>query len=165
MNTYETIINDVLIQKQNEIINRELMLAYAGGLIDGEGCIGIYGNSHNGNYQLRISVEMVHNNGLKILNQLFGGRWYNQKAKAPRRARYKWMLFNSKAEKALKQLIPYLLVKHNHAQIALEANWSQFIGGKKLTSEEIKIRHSVYSRIKKLNKRGYYPEEGEKLYE
>jgi len=151
---------DDVKQRFTNLIDREILLAYAGGLIDGEGCIGIYYNSVNHNYQLRISVEMVHKDGLEILDKLFGGRWYNQAAKQPRRARYKWMIFNLTAANALKELLPYLYVKKEHANVALTGCWDAFRGGKTLSQEEIKIRESIHGQMKKLNKRGFFETKG-----
>lgn len=135
--------------------NRESLLAYAAGLIDGEGCIGTYYNKVTKNYQLRITVEMVEKEGLVVLEKLFGGKWYYKEAKIPRRARHLWMLFGSEAEKALKELQGYLLIKNKQANEVLKADWSGFIG-KPLSDEQVSIRESVNIEIKKLNKRGYY---------
>jgi len=158
-NSINIILNkhiDSYYQRFNQFIFREIYLAYSGGLIDGEGCIGIYYNNYNHNYQLRISVEMVNKEGLEILSFLFGGKWYNQKAKNPRRAKYKWMIFNSQAANTLKELLPYLFVKQEHAKVALLGNWHKYIGGKKLSAKEKQIRQKICNKMKELNKRGYY---------
>ena len=139
-----------------DLINKEILLSYAAGIIDGEGCIGMYHNSHNGNYQLRITVEMVDKEALTILGNLFGGKWYIKKAKVPRRERHSWMLFNDEAAIALKQLLPYLTIKKGRAEKALTADWKSFIGGNKMTKEQQSIREEVAKFIKEKNKRGYY---------
>lgn len=130
-------------------------LAYAAGLIDGEGCIGTYWNSVHRNFQLRITVEMTEKVGLEHLEGLFGGKWYFKPAKTPRKARHLWMIFNSKAENAIKQLLPYLKVKKEHAETALKADWTSF-KGKRLTEVQKQIREGVNITLKELNERGYY---------
>lgn len=102
---------------------------------------------------------MCSKEGLLILEKLFGGKWYYQKAKQPRRAKYKWMIFNKNAYYALKELEPYLYVKKQHANVCMKGNWDKFIGGKKLTDEETKIRETIHKEMTQLNKRGYFGEE------
>lgn len=134
---------------------KEIKLAYAAGLIDGEGCIGIYYNSHNGNYQLRITVEMCERQGLEILYELFDGKWYyKEHSNRPnRRPVYVWMLFNSRAEDALGQLVPYLQVKHKHAINALSVDWHSF-AKRPLPPEENEKRAVVHKLMKEYNIRG-----------
>ena len=114
----------------------------------------MYKNSHNGNYQLRITVEMVDRRGLDVIALLFGGRWYSKPNNPPRRARYVWMTFNSEAESALRELSEYMRVKRDHALVALEADWSGFIG-RPLPREQKDARERVANRIKEMNARGY----------
>jgi hypothetical protein len=133
----------------------EYDLAYAAGLIDGEGCIGIYPNSHNGNYQLRLSVEMTDKIGLSVLWRLFGGKWYYKKAVAPRKARYVWMTFNREAASACKALRPYLRVKAKQVDNVLTADWLSFYK-RKMSLEQQAIRKQVWLKNKELNSRGYY---------
>lgn len=128
-------------------------LAYAAGLIDGEGCIGLYHNSHNGNFQLRITVEMCERHGLDLLASIFGGRWYHKQKSAPRRPCFVWMAFNSEAESALIRLLPFLRVKRRHAEVALTADWHSFYK-RKMSPEQQKVRQAVCAEIKILNRRG-----------
>jgi hypothetical protein len=139
---------------------RIIKLSYAAGLIDGEGCIGMYLNSHNGNYQLRLSVEMGEREGLDILDGLLPGKWYYRPPKNPKRETYTWMLFNSDAYLFLKELEPFMYVKKKHAQIIQEADWINF-KGRPLTQNEKDTRKSIATRIKQFNERGYYGEGNE----
>lgn len=134
-----------------------LELAYAAGLIDGEGCIGTYWNKVYKNYQLRITVEMVDPEGLEHLHSLFGGRFYYKPANksANRRARHLWMVFNSEAESALNKLLFYLKIKNKQASIALTCDWHSFNSNNPLTTEELNKRHEANERIKQYNKRGF----------
>lgn len=136
---------------------REIKLSYIAGLIDGEGCIGMYLNSHNGNYQLRLSIEMTIKSGLDLVYEVFGGKWYYRPPCVPTREKYTIMLFNKEAFFALKELEKYLIVKKEHAKIIQEADWVSF-KNKKMTDEQQLIRVSVSNRIKELNTRGYYGE-------
>lgn len=130
-------------------------LSYAAGLIDGEGCVGVYRNSHLGSYQLRITVEMVQDEGLAVLRELFGGSMYEKPRKNPKwRPTRSWMVFGSTAETALKELLPHLRVKKSQAELALTADWSSFNSNTPLTDVEKQQRVFVHDEMKKLNKRG-----------
>jgi hypothetical protein len=131
----------------------EAELAYAAGLIDGEGCIGVYKNSHNGNFQLRITVEMVEREGLDLLAKIFGGRWYSKNKAAPRRPTHVWMTFNSEAERAIRMLIDHLRVKAPQANAVLKADWHSF-AKRKMCPEQQLVRESVASEVKQYNMRG-----------
>lgn len=128
-------------------------LAYAAGLIDGEGCIGIYHNSHNGNYH--IAVEMVDSSGLEELHNLFGGRWYFKPATDVRRGRCSWMVFNSAAENALRLVLPYLRVKRPQAELGLTTQWGprsqQF---RRLPRDEQATRARCHEIMRTLNQTG-----------
>lgn len=132
-------------------------LAYAAGLIDGEGCVGVYRNSHNGNYQLRITVEMTVKRPLDKLYSMFGGRfYYKAKANMPNhKPAHTWMVFNGNAEKVLKLILPYLLVKDKQAKEAIRENWgasyNRFQG---ISKRKQGKRVTIAKRIKKLNARG-----------
>lgn len=131
-------------------------LAYAAGLIDGEGCIGTYYNKVHKNYQLRVSVEMCEREGLDHLANLFGGKWYYKQKRAPRRGIYCWMVFNSEAERCLKALYPHLKVKKKHAEAALLGDWHSYNRSNPLTEAEKIIRKEINIKIKSYNERGYY---------
>lgn len=129
-------------------------LAYAAGLIDGEGCIGIYRNSHNGNYQLRIAVEMVESSGLQELHSLFGGRWYFKTGTEVRRPRCSWMVFNSAAEAALRLILPYLRVKRPQAELGLSTKWGARPQFQRLAADEQARRAKCRELMRCLNQTG-----------
>lgn len=98
---------------------------------------------------------MVPLTGLKVLFNLFGGKWYYKKANPPRKARYTWMVFNSHTEKVIKELLPYLRIKNKNVNNVLKADWTSFIG-RPLTKKEKDIRKKVWIANKEINNRGYY---------
>lgn len=131
-------------------------LAYAAGLIDGEGCIGIYYNKIKHVYQLRISVEMVDHVGIDYLLKLFGGSYYYKEPKIPRREHHTWMIFSSKAEEVLTQLLPFLLVKKQQALTALTCKWIGFNGRNFPSEDDLTKREQASIKMRELNKRGFY---------
>ena len=94
--------------------------AWAAGFFDGEGCVGVYHNQ--GRYVLSVSVSQGRREPLEILLAMFGGSiqrdyrpgGYNGKGT------YSWRISGNKAAKALKAMLPFLVVKLAQAEVALE---------------------------------------------
>lgn len=133
----------------------EIDLAYCAGLIDGEGCIGIYYNKVHKNFQLKLQVQMNEKRPLDKLYKLFGGSFYVKEAKPPRHKQHTWVVFGSKAEEVIKLIRPYMLVKDKQVDEVLKCDWTNF-KGKSLSDEERQIREVTKERLTKLNQRGFY---------
>lgn len=107
------------------------ILAYLAGIVDGEGCIGIYGNygrwiSSRGKrkaiYRLDVKVGMSDPEPIVLLRQVFAGSIHTRKQlpQGGRRPFYTWCVSQRKAKYALSLLIPYLRAKKAQAELALE---------------------------------------------
>ena len=88
--------------------------AWAGGLIDGEGCITI----HSGT--LRLDVQSTSRITIETLHSLFGGTCAveSRRTKSGRTV-FKWSLYGKKARNCLSKLIPYMVEKKKQAQLAV----------------------------------------------
>lgn len=105
-------------------------LAYAAGIIDGEGCITIakspvYRNRRqlNPQYQLRVAVVMTDPSACKWLHEKWPGGFsclhperYNSRA----RKTYAWNLTANKAASFLGAIRPFLKIKHRQAMVAIQ---------------------------------------------
>jgi hypothetical protein len=105
-------------------MNRKHQLAWAAGFIDGEGCIMIVRNtaktSRGVYYTLRINVAQNDPRPLEILSALFGGNVRKRKVKSPLRTHcWEWTISTMQAAHALQQMLPYLVVKREQAEIAI----------------------------------------------
>lgn len=131
-------------------------LSYAAGLVDGEGCIGVYHNSHNGNYQLRLSIDMVEPIAINLCHDLFGGVMYqkNKFGYMNRRDTNMWLVFNNEAANSIRAIEPYLRVKKTQAQSVLHIDWLAGSGGQKISEEDKNLRMQSCAILKKLNQRG-----------
>lgn len=97
-------------------------LAWAAGIIDGEGSIGIYKNRHRNNWELRVSVGNLDPRLLRLLRELFGGHTRLSKvAKGRYRPLWKWAVSHRGAERCLRLVMPWLVAKRDQAELALEA--------------------------------------------
>lgn len=149
----------------------EINLAWAAGIIDGEGCIGIVRddrkalNEKNGwnlspIYKLRISVGMSHLETIEKLYEIFGdGRINGQKCyKRPGHKQvYYWTVNADAAWKVIEKVKPYLVTKRVQAELAeLFYNRRRLKGGVKnrANTDIIGEREDFFDRMALLNKRG-----------
>lgn len=83
--------------------------AYLAGVMDGEGCIGVYRDSRNGNYYLQVCVAQTNTKDLTMLRDMFGGRLNKNLLR--------WNAH--KGENILRKVFPYLRWKKNEAELAI----------------------------------------------
>jgi len=102
--------------------------AYAAGLIDGEGCIGLYNTRTRKErraayYQLTVRVAMRSGAPILWLQSRFGygtTTSHNKGSKAADVFYYVWQARNRQAETVLREILPYLVEKAPQARLALE---------------------------------------------
>lgn len=100
-------------------------LAYAAGLIDGEGCIQICKHRHSKylvgyHYELTVRVAMADAEPILWLKQTFGGSLLYSPKKGNNKGMYRWSVSPRLAVKCLNAILPYLKAKRTQAEIALE---------------------------------------------
>lgn len=142
--------------------------AYLAGILDGEGCIGVYSRSkqHKGNRQItparsfrpRISVTSTTHNLVDWLQTSFGGQVEPiQSNNENWKDSYHWDLVDVQTIFAIcKNTLPYLKVKKEQAELVLEfpfnVKCNQYTT--ELTQTTYALKESLYQRTLKLNKRG-----------
>lgn len=139
---------------------RSTDLAWAAGIVDGEGYVGISRRKHPNttDYYPRLRVTMTHKSTVERLLGMFVNtqvRLYQDKRNTPRKLQYVWDLRSRVVKEVLKQLYPYLFTKKEQAKYILE--FSERCGakimGKRLTVAEKNERVTFFSILKHLNKR------------
>lgn len=98
-------------------------LAYLAGFLDGEGSIqiarGHWKNFPRG-YTLHVSAKQVDPAPLRMLAERFGGRVIPVVSPQPNRLPYyRWGIVGRVAAAALRSVLPYLVVKHGQAELAV----------------------------------------------
>lgn len=96
-------------------------IAYAAGLIDGEGCFFI-GKGINGNTAIYLQVKMTDRAAVQWLHETFGGV-FGEKAASTNRAEntFEWRVFRRDLlYRVTKELLPYLKVKRLAATITVD---------------------------------------------
>ena len=102
-------------------------LGYAAGVIDSDGCItiGRHNKVINGNtftnYRLEVIVGQTDGRAVDFLFGTFGGYIHKRNALPPNRPFiYRWEIRGEKAMKLLKRLIPFLRIKREQAELAIQ---------------------------------------------
>jgi hypothetical protein len=143
------------------------VLAYIGGILDGEGCILISKSNRtrkenkNPVYSTRISVSMCDKEIPELFYKLFGGSLQKRHRSKNRKHKptYEWILSTKKCIHFLEIIIPFLRIerKIKTARICLEFQkhvTNKNIKGKRLTKEELDFREEMYLFSKEFNHRG-----------
>src|SRR5437588_754957 len=100
----------------------ESILSYTAGLFDGEGSVMIIlGRKPRSEYQFhKLVVSLASTNG-EIIDWIignFGGKAYLHPGKGNHKDAWKWMLSSMQAEKFLRSIRPYLIIKALQADVA-----------------------------------------------
>lgn len=97
-----------------EIGQRLTDLSWAGGLIDGEGCI----TAARG---VRLEVQSTSRATIERLRELLGGKCYVESRKTAKgRTVFRWVLYGAEAQKVLQDLSPYLTEKKEQAALVIK---------------------------------------------
>jgi len=135
----------------------ETNLAYVAGLIDGEGTlvVGKYprkGNKYLG-YRGFLAIANTHVPMLQFLKSIIGGKIVEQ---GKGRGCYSLSLSTNEIRNCLPQIVPFLVVKKEQAEVLLDFLERQFNNASAPVSDELlKFYESCYQRLKKLKKVRY----------
>lgn len=150
-------------------MDKKSKIAYAAGIIDGEGYIGIKvykPNKNNGTinytYLPRIVIKMNSGQIMDFFRSMFGGAVNLTPQKdSGYFPGFVWELTGSSATKVLKQLLPFLRTKKKQAEAAIRLQSRIDVGIKKrignkhgnpLSANEVAIRKKIHEEVKHLNK-------------
>lgn len=152
----------IIMQVNHGNPRQAAQIAYAAGLIDGEGTVRINkmraterNQSKQPHYVGLVAIGMVTPTPLKFLQGLFNCGTIREERVPNARSIWRWTI-NAKSDVVtlLDAVRPYLLVKHEQADLVID-----FIKNKKppfnrkagLSEEEIRWREDVYQKVRKLN--------------
>lgn len=129
--------------------------AYTAGIMDGEGCIRLQKN-----YGLDVSVGNTDLDLLMWLKEHWGGKIHPNRWHSPTRNAkpfYHWRICGGDAFPMLRAILPYMVVKHNRAQKALELEAVYGLKNNYLPgfNESCRVkRQEVRDALQKMNRRG-----------
>jgi len=137
---------------------------YLAGILDGEGYIGISSRKMSGrrNYVERVVIVLsAKGGGLKVLEyfkRYYGGKIYKKKIYKyktsfnPNRVLWGYEASHLKARKILKDLLPYLIIKRQQANLAIKCGSNKTTADKKgVPIKELERRYNLYLKVRKLN--------------
>jgi hypothetical protein len=99
-------------------MSRSQWIIYAAGFFDGEGCISIVFHKKK-HYSLELAVSQADPNPLWAMQSLFGGRIVKH-GQSVNRPVYYWKASSRQSMEAIKEMLPFLVVKREQAIIALQ---------------------------------------------
>lgn len=136
-------------------------LAYAAGIIDGEGSIVIgrcLTRRKTPIYSFVVEVAMADREAVDWFHKSFGGGLY-EFSKPERRKSYRWQVGTNNAKKFLMAIIPYLKVKQKQAELAIkfqnQRSYAYHCGNPK-PQEVIDLEKSLYEKLKRFHKEGNF---------
>ncbi len=149
-------------------MKRECVWAYAAGLVDGEGWVGItkrkiYGRRRNVFYEPNISVMMTNEGAIDWLAHNCGGKKCSTVVRrGNHKSVYRWMIYGSKEATAfLEKIKCFSVVKKEQICIVLalcrsieEHRWQHVKGG--LPEYLLAYRESLCQESRRLNKKGKF---------
>ena len=130
--------------------------AYAAGILDGEGCVGIARASHTGNtkitvyYRLRIEIVNTSIDVIAWLYQNYGGNMNDIKLIPGRNMKptFRWDVQSDMAYQFLQKVYSYVIIKKKQVEVAFS-----FINRQYNEDGE-----TFYLQMKELNKQGVKPD-------
>lgn len=148
-----------------------VVAAYAAGLIDGEGYIGVSvaragGPRKTDSFRIVVKIAMCERGAIEFVARHYGGsRIALRPRKNPRhRPTWEWTIRGMDAARLLSAAEPYMHVKQRQARLAIEicervksVRYMPSTGGRRIAEtppEEVAVRRALSTEIKRLNARG-----------
>ena len=128
-------------------------IAYAAGLFDGEGCVSIYkiGNRRlNCALYLRAQIVMTDPRPLQWMKQRFGGSLTQRKRQKHYKVSFDWRLFSENALQFLELVRPFLIVKKDQAELAIEFQKISRRNKRKKNNPDNEVKLDLYGKVRDL---------------
>lgn len=136
------------------MIEREDLI-YTAGVMDCDGHIMVRYFKRKDRYSIAAGATNTKKALSEFLKDKFGGSVSVRKDKNPKhKTRYDWYISEKSAFPFIKSIVPYLKLKKEQAEIAME--FKKLIGkqGSKQSADNQQKRIELYSKVHKLNERG-----------
>lgn len=131
----------------------ETELSYMAGIIDGEGCIGIY-YSKRGKYEARLQVSNTSKCLVDWIIQRFAKPYIGVHKMAGQKDVFVLSWIGKTAAGLIKEVAPFLQIKRAQADLLLEFVDTILVRGKRLSPELKALRDDMCLRSHELNRRG-----------
>lgn len=115
-------------------LNRSEMVIWASGFFDGEGCVSLSCSRKKGrepSHTMRLTVFQIVREPLDLLQWLFGGTVKRRNPAGTSSAGWCWAIGGAQSADALEEMLPFLLVKHAQAIVAVAFQRRRLPSGQK----------------------------------
>lgn len=136
----------------------ELEYSYLAGLIDGEGCIGLYEHINKkkqwtNTFNMQFSITNTDKNIIEWIQKTFGGKWYIVTKKSQKLSECYKIYFNyENSYHILNKILPYLIIKKSQCKVAIEFLYVVLSGvGKNIKKTALE---ELYEKYKYMNTNG-----------
>ncbi len=134
-------------------------LAYVAGIIDGEGCFGMYYSKRLDRHIMTVDIYNSCLELLKWINEIFPGEYREIKAPSKKihvnwKPQYIWRSNNNQTLQFLKDVLPFLIVKKKQCELAIKFRETFLKRECPVSQKTREIRRSLYEEMKLLNQRG-----------
>lgn len=130
----------------------ESQKAYIAGFVDGEGCTGVF--KCGGYYKMYVQISNTDIRPLEFIRERYGGSIAERKTKvrSNHKSQYKYTLCKEAAHRLLRDIVPYLIIKKDVANVAM--SFSDIRWG------DTDSKRGLYLQTRELNRRGVSVSEG-----
>ncbi len=98
---------------------RKIDLAYTAGIVDGEGCIGLYLSS-NKSFRVHVTVTNTNEWLIQWLKFAYGGNVCSAPVPVNCKLAWRWNIVSNQATNFLETIMPFLKLKRQQAELAIE---------------------------------------------
>lgn len=142
-------------RRAREAVN-PLIVAWAAGFFDGEGCVYAGEGVQKGGYRrftFTVSAGQVVRDPLEVLEEHWGGTIHPIQSRGyGSRPQWLWMVRGQAAARFLEDVLPFLRVKATVARAALPGLLNTHRHGVNLSPDEIAMRRAAVSEVRSLNR-------------
>ncbi len=140
-------------------MNQYEKLAYLAGIIDGEGCFGMYYSKRLDRHFMTVDIYNSSVELLDWLNENFPGSHREIKAPSKKihtnwKPQHIWRSNNNQTLQFLKDVLPFLIVKKKQCELAIKFRETFLKRECPVTQSTKDLRLSIYEEMKLLNFRG-----------
>jgi len=134
--------------------------SYIAGILDGEGCIGVYkrkskSSTHEYDFGVRVIITNSNLDLIKWIKEVtgVGCAWVDKKPDVERwNLIHRYQITGTEAKNLIEQIYPYLIVKKTKADVAL--SFPTYKKGKRRTIGEYRHQEGLFESLLVMNKRG-----------
>ena len=157
-------------------MDKQQILAYAAGIVDGEGCLTISKQIRKDrpspSYRSSVTVSNTNPVLIQFFKDNFGGVFYKHSDERTDKnnknwaTAYTWYCSCSNVVEFLESILPYLLIKKGQAEEVINfqktkssyprKSLGQGKGSSPLSEREIIAKEAIYLRVKSMNSKGIY---------